>query len=155
MTDSLTKIDNLRGSPEADGNPVITGLDTWLETSSFFGFWDNTRVAGPATLVTINDILIEVEERDTTFVIDQTESGSFFADPTKVYGIQIGSSSFASDFSSSDFLNTGTFGFTNLNGASFSSGSGTFLSAGAGMTVPAPSSLLLMSLGLLGLARRR
>jgi len=130
----------------------ITGLSSWLKTSDFFGA-DLVSSVSEATLVTavsgqIKDLALPTDGAfyDYSLML----SGSFMADPTKTYGIQIYSDSYAGSNAGSDFLGTGTFSFTNLNGASYTSGSGTFLSAQTG-TVPEPSVIWLFSLGLIGL----
>lgn len=90
-----------------------------------------------------------------TFSINLNEivSGSFIADPNKSYGIVISSYSNATGSSSfSDAFST-SFRFSNLNGATFESSSGTFLSEVN--SIPEPSTLFAMLIGLAALASTR
>jgi hypothetical protein len=81
--------------------------------------------------------------------LNEVSSNSFIADPNKSYGIVIASSSNATGQGSfSNALST-TFKFSNLNGATFESSSGNFLSEVN--SVPEPSTLYIMIIGLLGL----
>lgn len=152
----------------------ITGLDTWIENFSEEGDAD-LRIGSDANRIVFESInfavgtqgLIDavspftdegiVDESGTVFSFDLTKSGSFEVDPTKEYGIQISaaSSSFGGDVTS-DFFNTSTFNFTDLNGATFDSGSGSFLTA-SNTPVPEPGTLALFGIGIAGLflARRR
>lgn len=87
----------------------------------------------------------------TVFDFNLSKTETFLADPTKTYGISIWTSSSVGGLnpmgSLSDFLNTSTFGFTNLNGATFTSGSGAFLTA----AVPEPSVLALLGIGMIAI----
>lgn len=91
----------------------------------------------------------------TVFDFDLSKTETFLADPSKTYGISIRTSSVVGGLnplgSFSDFLNTSTFGFTNLNGATFTSGSGAFLTA----AVPEPSVFALLGIGVIGLMAHR
>ena len=80
-------------------------------------------------------------------------NGSFMADASKLYGISLFVNTYAGGSGSvANFLNTGTFAFTDLGGTSFTSGSGTFLSAQQSATaVPEPSTIALLGLGLIAL----
>ncbi|MBX3631264.1 MAG: PEP-CTERM sorting domain-containing protein [Nitrosomonas sp.] len=91
----------------------------------------------------------------TVFDFDLSKTETFLADPSKTYGISIRTSSVAGGLnpigSFSDFFNTSTFSFTNLNGATFVSGSGAFLTAAASE----PSVLALLGIGMIGLMVHR
>jgi len=156
---SLT-LDGHLASNNTLGNPFaqsfirfydITGLETWLETRSVFGIFDEVGVRPDAVEVAVVNIDVGF---DNSGPINQfffeTESSSFLAEPGRTYGVQIGASSAAGDGALSDAINSGALRFTELNGATFESGSGEFLSA-----VPEPSTGLLLGLGLAGLASSR
>jgi hypothetical protein len=130
----------------------ITDLPNWLETRSFAGLWNETQVVRGASVIADTDIFEDILPSDPrgVYEYDIVRGGSFLADTTRRYGIRISSTSNAFDRSSSDFLNTGTFRFTDLAGATLESGSGVFLSA-----VPEPSALALLAIGLLPLLGRR
>ena len=150
----------------------ITGLDTWLETDSFFGLFDQVAVSESASALSNNTISIHLDKiqgfstqdgeilferelsRDNTLHnVDYTLSGSFAVDPTKTYGIRLLANTYG-DGGVADFSNTGTFAFTDLGGATFVSGSGSFLTAPQ-TSVPEPSSVLMFGLALSGLALSR
>ncbi len=159
----------------------ITDIDNWLESSSFFGYYDDINVVSEAVQISGNTVMIGHEKtsyytdatgwehvdnnllRDGTFhEVSWDLSGSFIADPTKTYGITLGTSTYSSGGYNSgdsvaDFSRTGTFEFTDLGGASFVSSSGAFLTAPS--TVPLPPAVWLFGPGLIGLligsARRK
>ncbi|WP_370239457.1 hypothetical protein [Neptunomonas phycophila] len=151
----------------------ITGLANWLEEDYFFGIPDVT-VSDDAVSVSANTISLRMDGANAyqTGVGDYTVeydlprdgefhevaydlNGVFSVDSTKKYGIRLAANTFSSvgtsSTSAADFSNTGTFAFTNLGGASFTSGSGAFLSASPTASVPTPSALSLLCLGLLGI----
>lgn len=151
----------------------VTGLDYWLETSSLFGI-PNVGVVSEAMEISVNTISVDMDgvegyqsdsgafsisdplatngiEHD----VNHGLSGTFSVDPSKTYGIRLTANAFSDGPGSvANFFNTGTFGFTDLGGASFSSGSGQFLSAQTASSVPEPSTIVLLCLGLLGLVTR-
>lgn len=129
----------------------ITGLSTWLETESVFNMVETVAEASLLTWKRLSFNLDSLAHDGTLFDFDSTVTGSFMADPTKTYGIQLSSNSFAESNAMADFLGTSTFQFTNLNGATVSSGSGVFLSNQVATSVPEPSSILLFSIGVIGL----
>lgn len=96
-----------------------------------------------------------LDNTGVSYEFDMTKDGSFLAYPDRTYGIYLstGGSARAEGFGSTvtaDFLHTGAFAFTNLNGATFDSGSHVFLSSVS--TVPETEiyAMLLAGLGLLG-----
>ncbi len=132
----------------------ITGLTNWLEETSFLGLGMDIGAVSAATKISQTSIFEEASVLGLGLhVINKSASGSFIAEAGKTYGISLSSNSFSSGQGShSDFLNTSTFSFTNLNGASFNSGSGAFLSA-ATTAIPEPSMLALLGIGMLGFMR--
>ncbi len=158
----------------------ITGLNTWLDDNGSFnknsaaslvdfglgspvsrtniqfavgaqGSLDLFGFSDPQAPELTDTVIVNTN--GTVFDFDLSKTGTFTADPTKKYGIEIWNRSSVSGAGGlSDFLNTSTFSFTDLNGATFNSGSGAFLSATT--TVSEPSMLALFSIGLLGLMGR-
>jgi len=143
----------------------ITGLTTWLTETEINGPTD-TFVSSSAPVVSETSIDFFVGAQNiidtfppsasfdqaiantdgTVFNFDLSKTGTFIADPSKTYGISIWTQSGASGLgSSSDFLNTSAFSFTDLNGATFTSGSGSFLTA----AVPLPSVPALLVIGII------
>lgn len=150
----------------------ITGLTSWLESNSVLGLFDQVGVSESVNALSNNTISLGLDEiqgfstqegeilverelsRDGTLHnVDYTLSGSFEVDPTKTYGIRLAVNALG-DNGIADFSNTGSFSFTDLGGASFSSGSGVFLSQQQ-ISVPEPSSVLMFGLALSGLAFSR
>jgi len=141
----------------------ITGLSTWLTETPIDSPTD-TFIFSTAPIVSETSVNFFVGAQNivdtlppsfdqaiantdgTVFDFDLNKTGTFIADPTKTYGISIWTQSGASGLgSSSDFLNTSAFSFTDLNGATFSSGSGVFLSA----AVSTPSVPALLGIGII------
>jgi len=157
----------------------ITGIDNWLETSSLFGYFDTVKVVPEAQEISLNTVMfrfgqtsywtqdigewIDIDnnltEDGALYEVSFDLSGSFVVDPSKVYGISMGVNTYSSGGGLADFSQTGTFEFTNLGGASFSSSSGAFLTASAPVPVPLPSTIWLFAPALMGLfvgsARRK
>lgn len=152
----------------------ITGLSTWIETNSVGGLFELSSVASAATAVSLNSVLIDMDEingfttdggnftisqplaRDgTAHAVSHTLTGSFAVDPTRTYGIRLTANAFGSGTSGlADFYNTGAFQFTGLGGATFSSASGAFLQANSAR-IPDPPALWLLALGLMIVGRYR
>lgn len=143
----------------------ITGFSTWLTQTEISGPTD-TFISSNAPVVSETSIDFFVGAQNlidtfppstsfdqaiantdgTVFNFDLNKTGTFIADPSKTYGISIWTQSLASGLgSSSDFLNTSAFSFTDLNGATFTSGSGAFLTAQA---VSAPPVSALLGIGI-------
>jgi len=137
----------------------ITGLSSWIESGNTpsdpiyfssapllfdgnigFAVGDEAfiEVVGPFQDETVIDLSGEL------FSFDLTKSGSFIADSTKEYGIEIIARGSGFGNATADFLDTGIFQFTELNGSHFNSGSGVFLSN----PVPEPSMLILLAGGI-------
>lgn len=131
----------------------ITGLVSWIESSSFSGLFDTYAPSAQARQLadTRFDDLVALGGVQQ---VDVAEEGRFQAMPGRRYGIRIVSNSFASGGSRSDFYGTGSFRFTDLGGATFTSGSGSFLST-VGGTVNEPALPVLAGLLAALLAGRR
>lgn len=141
----------------------ITPLSTWIETGNYSGvdaegnpyddiYYHSSSAADLVASLSVIFALGSQEFLDAGYqsVSDQylmdtsgtprnfslSKSNSFWADPTKVYGIELCQSSQSAGIAKSDFYSTGTFSFTNLNGASFVSDSGVFLSQSGSEPVP-------------------
>jgi hypothetical protein len=154
----------------------ITGLDNWLVEGDLFGI-PQVAVSAEAQdqSISANTVLIDMDGIDgfQTGVGEFSEdanlsrdgslhevayelNGSFIVDPTRVYGIRLTANTFSrGEGSIANFLNTGTFAFTDLGGASFTSGSGSFLSAQQPpVEVSEPSGILFLGFGLIALFAR-
>ncbi len=151
----------------------ITGLSTWLELDSNPTVTDFVTVNSAANPISGLGVFFEIDAIDNSreqsfhdqFIVDNsgapfalnlTKTGSFIADPARDYAIGMTAFTSANLDASADFLNTGTFQFTNLNGATFNSGSGVFLSGVNQVSTPTTLPLLLAGLtSLLGLNYRK
>ncbi|WP_076417695.1 PEP-CTERM sorting domain-containing protein [Colwellia sp. UCD-KL20] len=173
--DGMLSSDSIFNNPYGQGRIDIydiTGLDSWLETDSFLGLFDQVEVSENANVLSNNNISIDLDKirglstqegeilierelsRDGTLHnVDYTLSGSFEVDPSKTYGIKLSANTYVSE-GVADFSNTGTFAFTDLGGATFTSGSGAFLSQQQ-TTVPEPSSVLMFGFALSGFTLSR
>jgi len=111
---------------------------------AFPGFWDG------------DNLIMSTD--GTLYPIDFTLSASFVVYPGHTYDIglyMLGNATGVSGTVSLDFLHTGTFRFTELNGATFESSSGTFLSSLSPVPEPEIYIMLLGGLGLLSLMKLR
>ena len=155
----------------------ITGLPYWVETDSVFGLFDQAQVVPSATDVSINTFVISMDEiqgystgvGDYTIIqplshdstlhdVSHTISGSFEVDPSKTYGIRLAANTYGDGTGTADFLNTGAFEFTDLDGASFVSASGVFPGSPTAGALPLPSAIWLFGtslVGLIGFAKRK
>ena len=138
-----------------------TGLDTYYSLAPKVSFvqnrvsigtedWFNAMASVPAPYAYDQNI------NDTSGALhsaDITKNDTFTVDPTRIYGIRLGFYGFIRGIGTGDFLNTSTFQFTDLNGATFKSGSGYFLK-GTTSTVPEPGAFFLLSIGLIGMFAR-
>ncbi|GGD63278.1 PEP-CTERM sorting domain-containing protein [Lacimicrobium alkaliphilum] len=132
----------------------ITGMQSWLETEPFFDVFDDTGPVDSANEISYTGFYQSSQDAgDGLYSFDEVLNGSFTAEEGKTYGIAIVANAFASGENAyTDFLNTSTFSFTDLGGATFTSGSGAFLNP---TSVPEPSGLAILGLGLAALGFRR
>lgn len=156
----LIRANNLFSSPYAQYRVSvydITGLDHWLETRDFFGLWETVDPTSEAVRVADSSIDASVQQGagPLRHVLDETRSGSFLAEPGRVYGVRLTINSFADDGGQSNFLGTGSFRFIDLAGAQFQSASGFFLADITAHQVPLPGTLLLAATAALGLGLAR
>lgn len=149
----------------------ITGLSTWLEDDDLFGI-PQVGISASATAISNNTVSIDMDgisayqtstgstdisnslTRDGTLhTVNYDLNDTISVDPSKVYGIVLTMNTFSGGTESlANFLNTGTFEFTDLGGATYTSGPGAFLTA-----VPVPASMWLFGsavIGLIGIKRK-
>ena len=149
----------------------ITSLTTpWAETTTFADFTTVSAVSA-ATGVSIDEIFIrsdyvEVYTDETGRVrtpsaipldgawheVNHTLTGSFDVQAGNTYGIMSFLNVVGGGTGRADFLNTGTFAFTDLGSATFTSASGVFPGVSVS-NVPIPSPFFLIVPGLLALFR--
>ncbi len=155
----------------------ITETEHWLEDRRYvgsvypsFASYVDVNVSGAATRIFSESIHFGMnpsndskQYNDLNFfgatnaptLASLTKQGSITVDPSRGYGIEIVSYASAYGAASANFLNTGTFQFSNLQGASFDSGSGLFLTSSNVSNVPLPSGIYLLGSSLALLFARR
>jgi len=146
-TDSSHSLVNQYSQGVAVGSPELIRE---YESIGYYGMPDYPEFWHDGALIMSTD--------GTLYPIAFPVSGSFVVYPGHTYDIRLSLQGLAEGVSgtvSLDFMHTGTFRFTELNGATFESSSGTFLSSLSPVPEPKIYIMLLGGLGLLSLMKLR